>query len=61
VEKVTSKKSEYALEFIGLKESPIRNVQIIDCNFDGVAKENSLQNVEELKLINVIINGKKVE
>ncbi|MDH7603338.1 MAG: glycoside hydrolase family 28 protein [Melioribacter sp.] len=61
VEKVTSKKSEYALEFIGLKDSPIRNVQIIDCNFEGVAKENSLQNVEELKLINVIINGKKVE
>lgn len=61
VEKVTSKKSEYALEFIGLEESPIRNVQIIDCNFDGVKKENYLENVEELKLINVIINGEKIE
>lgn len=57
VEKVNSKKSEYALEFIGLKNSPIKNVEIIDCNFDGVAKENFLQNVEELKLINVKING----
>ncbi|MCX7797473.1 MAG: glycoside hydrolase family 28 protein [Melioribacter sp.] len=61
VENVNSKKSEYALEFMGLEESPINNVQIIDCKFDGVQKENLLQNVKNLKLQNVIINGKKIE
>lgn len=61
VEKVNSKKSDYALQFIGIKESPIQNVEIIDCNFDGVAKENFIQNVENLKLINVTINSKKID
>lgn len=61
VENVESKKSEYALEFIGLEESPICSVQIINCNFDGVKKGNSLQNVKELKLIDVKVNGKKIE
>ena len=58
VENVTSKKSKYALFFDGLKSSMIKNVNIKNCKFNGVADVNILNNVEELKLENVYINGK---
>lgn len=60
VERVTSKKSEYALEFIGLENSPIQNVNIVDCSFEGVNSNNSLENVKELHLKNVMVNGKLI-
>jgi len=60
VERVRSKKSEYALEFIGLENSPIQNVNIVDCSFEGVDKNNSLKNVNELYLENVMDNGKLI-
>ncbi|MFZ6033616.1 MAG: glycoside hydrolase family 28 protein [Melioribacter sp.] len=60
VENVTSRKSDYALEFLGLEESPIENVEIINCDFNGVKKENSISNTRNLVLKNVKINGKAV-
>ncbi|MGK9475844.1 glycoside hydrolase family 28 protein [Melioribacter sp. OK-6-Me] len=60
VEKVTSQKSEFALEFLGLEESPIENVEIIDCDFNGVRKGNSISFTRNLILKNVKINGKEI-
>ena len=61
VERVTSRKSEYALELIGLENSPIQNVSITDCSFNGVDDGNSIEYTENLKLKNVKINGKLVD
>lgn len=59
IENVTSKKSKYAFRFEGLDNSKIKNIIIRDCKFDGVENESILQNVENLELENVYINGVK--
>jgi len=46
VERVSSAKSAYAVQIIGLKEQPVENVQIIDCRFENVEEENVLKNVD---------------
>ncbi len=60
VEKISSKKSNYALELIGLEKSPIENINIFDSEFNGVKSENSIINVKNLRLTNVMVNGKTV-
>ena len=57
VENVTSQKSKYGLYFDGLENSKIKNVNIIDCKFNGVKKGNFLNNVESLKTKDFYING----
>ena len=59
VDHVTSNKSEYALYLDGLKNSIVKNINIIDCKFNGVKKGNYLNNVEGIHLNNVFINGKQ--
>ncbi|MEE4310237.1 MAG: glycoside hydrolase family 28 protein [candidate division KSB1 bacterium] len=58
VQNVTSQKSAYALRFEGYKRSPIRNVRIKDCSFQGVAKGNRIKHVVGLEMNNVTINDK---
>jgi len=58
VDHVISNKSEYALYLDGLKNSIVKNINIIDCKFNGVKKGNYLNNVESIHLNNVYINGK---
>jgi polygalacturonase len=60
VRNVTSKKSKYALYLRGFKNAPIADIVIEDCSFDNVAKENLLENVHDLTLRNVRINGRVV-
>ena len=55
---VTSKKSVYALLLRGYARTPIRDVRLIDCTFDNVAKDDVLESVKDLSLTNVTINGK---
>ncbi|HEX8142781.1 MAG TPA: glycosyl hydrolase family 28 protein [Pyrinomonadaceae bacterium] len=61
VKNVISKKSKYALYVRGFKNAPVTNVVIEDCAFDNVAKPNVLENVQDLALRNVLINGKVVD
>lgn len=55
-----SQKAKYALYFRGFKNAPITDVIIENCDFGGVAEENVLENVKDITLRNVRINGKTV-
>ena len=58
VRNVTSRKSQHALLLRGFKNAPISGVRIQDCVFDGVAKDDVLENVKGVELKNVKVNGK---
>jgi polygalacturonase len=57
MDNVTCAKSEYALYIRGYESSPIKNVHIINCIFEDIEKNSIIENVEDLVLENVIING----
>lgn len=59
VKNVTSQKSKYALFFDGYERSPISNVFLEKCNFNGVEKGNKLNWVVDLEMKEVYINGKE--
>jgi hypothetical protein len=54
------KKAQYALYLRGFKSAPVENVRLVDCDLEGVAKPNVVENVKDLELRNVRINGKLV-
>jgi polygalacturonase len=58
VRRVTSRKSQYGLLLRGYAHTPIRDVRIVDCTFDNVAKDDLLEGVTGLSLSNVTVNGK---
>jgi len=59
VKNVTSKKSTYGLLLDGYERSPITNVRLENCRFDGVLKNNVLNHVVGLEMFETYINGKK--
>jgi polygalacturonase len=58
VRNVTSGKSQYALLLRGYAHTPVRDVRVVDCVFDNVAKDDVVEGVARLTLTNVRINGK---
>ena len=58
VRNVTSQKSQHALLLRGFKNAPISGVRIENCTFDGVEKDDVLENVKGVELRNVRVNGK---
>jgi polygalacturonase len=56
-----SSKSQRALDLQGLDKAPIYGVNLENCTFQNVAKENIVKNVQGLTMRNVVINGKSVE
>ncbi len=58
IEKMKMKKAEYALYLRGFPNAPIRNVSLVDCDFEGVAKPNLLEHADGVSLRNVRINGR---
>jgi hypothetical protein len=54
---VTSRKSQYALLLRGYARSPIANIRVTDCTFEGVEKPDTLEGVRDLVLANVTVNG----
>jgi hypothetical protein len=54
---VTSQKSRYGLLLRGYAHSPISNVRVIDCRFDGVAEGDRLEGVRDLAFVNTRVNG----
>jgi polygalacturonase len=58
VRNVTSRKSNYALLLRGYPSAPVINLHVQDCAFDNVAKPDVLNNVKNIALVNVTVNGK---
>jgi polygalacturonase len=58
VRHVTSRKSKYALLLRGYPRSPISQVRVADCAFDGVDSSDVLEGVRDLVLTNVRVNGR---
>jgi polygalacturonase len=56
---VTSRKSKHALLLRGYAHDPIRDVRVLDCTFDGVARTDVLEGVANLTLRNVRVNGQR--
>ena len=59
VENLTSGKSSYAIWIKAYDRSPLQNIELKNCVFDNVKKENVLENVENLEIESVVINGKE--
>jgi polygalacturonase len=57
---LTTRKAQYALYLRGFKNAPIADVHLVDCNLQGVERPNVLENVRDLHLSNVHVNGKLV-
>jgi polygalacturonase len=55
--RVTSRRSQYALELRGFPNAPIENVRVIDCHFADVAKGSIVEHVDRLDLRGTTING----
>lgn len=61
VTNLTSQKSEYALWLQGLDgHNCVENIDVENCTFLGVEKENQIDNAKNVTLKNVIINSEKV-
>jgi polygalacturonase len=61
VNNVVSQKSKYGIYIQGLESKPVKDIHIVDCNFENVETENFIKNAEDLHIKNTTINGKKVE
>lgn len=61
IEKLTTRKSKYAVYLRGFENDPIRKVELIDCDFNGVQEPSVVENVADVSLRNVRINGKAVQ
>ena len=55
--RVSSRKSRYAMLLEGYERSPISNVVLTNCDFNGVSKGNILKHVSGLRMKDVRING----
>jgi polygalacturonase len=57
VRDVTSRRSKHAFLLRGYERSPVTNVRVSDCTFDGVESPDVLEAVRNLVLTNVRVNG----
>lgn len=58
MERVHAGTTKYALDLQGYPDDHIHGVTLTDCAFDHAAEPNIVTNVDDLKLVNVTINGK---
>jgi polygalacturonase len=61
VERVSSRKSKYALYLRGFPNAPITDVKLTNCQFHSVAQPSVTENVHGLVLDGVTVNGKPVD
>jgi polygalacturonase len=57
VRDVTSRRSKHAFLLRGYARSPVSDIRVTDCIFDGVQSPDILEGVRDLVLTNVRING----
>jgi pectinesterase len=60
VRNVRSRKSKYALYLRGFRHAPVTDIDVEACTFDNVAKPNVVENVRDITLRDVRINGQLV-
>ena len=58
VRNVTSRKSKYAFFLKGDERSPLSDIRVTDCTFEGVENADVLQSVRNLTVSNVRVNGR---
>lgn len=58
---LSTEKARYALYLRGFKKAPITGVRLVDCDLRGIEKPSVIENVQNLDLHNVRINGKLSE
>ena len=61
MQRVSSRKSNYALDLRGFPNAPITDVRLSECQFHNVAKGSIIENVRGLTLDRVSVNGKPVD
>jgi len=61
IRSLTVDKTKYALYLRGFKNAPIEDVRLTNCTFENAASPNVIENVKDLLLRNVRINGKTVD
>jgi polygalacturonase len=61
VDDLTSQKSKFALFISGYARSPVENLYLRNCRFNGVKKNNFLEHFGGLIIKNVYINGQLME
>ena len=61
INNISSKKSDYALAVEGYERSPVANIYLQDCRFDGVKNDNILTHFENLKMNKVYINNELID
>jgi polygalacturonase len=59
VSHVTSRRSKYAFLLRGFENSPVTNIRVSDCTFEGVQSPDVLEGVKDLVLKNVSVNGQR--
>jgi polygalacturonase len=57
IQRLHVQRAKYALYLRGLKNAPIENIRLVNCDFEQVAESNVIENVTSLALENVRING----
>ena len=60
VNNVVSQESEYAIYIEGLSDKPVTNINIHNCSFENVAKENFIKDAKDLHVTNTVVNGKEM-
>ena len=58
VNNVVSQESEYAIYIEGLDDKPVTNINISNCNFNNVEKENFIKDAKDLHVTKTTVNGK---
>ncbi len=61
IQNLKTEKAKYALYLRGFANAPIQQVRFLDCDFNGVALPNVIENVQDISVRNVRINGQVVE
>jgi polygalacturonase len=60
VQNLKSGKSQYPMDLRGFPNAPITDVRLENCSFENTERESRLENVHNLTLTNVRVNGKLV-
>ncbi|UCF64012.1 MAG: glycoside hydrolase family 28 protein, partial [bacterium] len=61
VSNVTSRKSKFGISIVGYERSPVSNINLENCRFEGVQDGNILKYYQDLRMKNVFINGQLQE
>ena len=61
VENLKSQQSKYGVYLRGFKSDPIQNISLTNCEFNRVTDGNVVENVDDISLHNVRINGTEVQ